>query len=82
MGRNAPEPKLLTTKKLLRAGFEPATYGFLTWNNYSPPLYQLSYRRLTDDTPHMPHQNGGNLFHNRFSNTHRKSDITVINLGT
>ena len=32
-------------KKLLRAGFEPATYGYLTMYNYSPPLYQLSYRR-------------------------------------
>ena len=30
---------------LLRAGFEPATYGFLLSSNYSPPLYQLSYRR-------------------------------------
>ena len=34
-------------QKFLRAGFEPATYGYLTLNNYSPPLYQLSYRRLT-----------------------------------
>ena len=32
-------------QKLLRAGFEPATYGYLTMYNYSPPLYQLSYRR-------------------------------------
>ena len=32
-------------QKLLRAGFEPATYGCLTLYNYSPPLYQLSYRR-------------------------------------
>ena len=37
-------------KSLLRAGFEPATYGFLSEQalhcaNYSPPLYQLSYRR-------------------------------------
>lgn len=33
--------------KLLRAGFEPATYGFpsLSFTAYSPPLYQLSYRR-------------------------------------
>ena len=31
---------------LLRAGFEPATYGCLSHvANYSPPLYQLSYRR-------------------------------------
>ena len=31
---------------LLRAGFEPATYGYLPQaSNYSPPLYQLSYRR-------------------------------------
>ena len=36
-------------KKVLRAGFEPATYGFLCISNhYSPPLYQLSYRRLHD----------------------------------
>lgn len=35
-------------KILLRAGFEPATYGFLQCSaNYSPPLYQLSYRRMT-----------------------------------
>ena len=33
---------------LLRAGFEPATYGYLTSYDYSPPLYQLSYRRLND----------------------------------
>ena len=33
-------------QKLLRAGFEPATYGYLTMYNYSPPLYQLSYRRF------------------------------------
>ena len=32
--------------KILRAGFEPATYGCLIYHNYSPPLYQLSYRRL------------------------------------
>ena len=32
--------------KFLRAGFEPATYGLLTMYNYSPPLYQLSYRRM------------------------------------
>ena len=33
-------------KNLLRAGFEPATYGCLSFlANYSPPLYQLSYRR-------------------------------------
>ena len=32
-------------QKILRAGFEPATYGCLTNYNYSPPLYQLSYRR-------------------------------------
>ena len=32
-------------QKFLRAGFEPATYGYLTMYNYSPPLYQLSYRR-------------------------------------
>ena len=32
------------TKIILRAGVEPATYGFLT-TCYSPPLYQLSYRR-------------------------------------
>ena len=32
-------------QKILRAGFEPATYGCLTEYNYSPPLYQLSYRR-------------------------------------
>ena len=32
-------------KKILRAGFEPATYGCLTMYYYSPPLYQLSYRR-------------------------------------
>ena len=31
---------------ILRAGFEPATYGWLF--HYSPPLYQLSYRRTTD----------------------------------
>ena len=38
-------------KTFLRAGFEPATYGSLfVIANYSPPLYQLSYRRL-----HMPH---------------------------
>ena len=30
--------------KIPRAGFEPATYGYLSWANYSPPLYQLSYR--------------------------------------
>lgn len=32
---------------LLRAGFEPATYGSLhcQYSLYSPPLYQLSYRR-------------------------------------
>ncbi len=33
-------------KKILRAGFEPATYGYL--HHYSPPLYQLSYRRMSD----------------------------------
>ena len=36
-------------KYFLRAGFEPATYGYLTIfkeANYSPPLYQLSYRRF------------------------------------
>ena len=42
------ELRLRKLKKyfFLRAGFEPATYGFL-WEttNYSPPLYQLSYRR-------------------------------------
>ena len=33
-------------KNLLRAGFEPATYGYLfDYAIYSPPLYQLSYRR-------------------------------------
>ena len=32
-------------QNILRAGFEPATYGYLTIHNYSPPLYQLSYRR-------------------------------------
>ena len=32
-------------KKILRAGVEPATYGLLT-TCYSPPLYQLSYRRV------------------------------------
>ena len=36
-------------KNLLRAGFEPATYGFLHCSTYySPPLYQLSYRRMTE----------------------------------
>ena len=36
-------------KLLLRAGFEPATYGSLhVVNLYSPPLYQLSYRREHD----------------------------------
>lgn len=36
-------------KNLLRAGFEPATYGFLHCRAYySPPLYQLSYRRMTE----------------------------------
>ncbi len=30
---------------ILRARFEPATYGFLYYP-YSPPLYQLSYRRM------------------------------------
>ena len=35
-------------KYFLRAGFEPATYGFLHCSAYySPPLYQLSYRRMT-----------------------------------
>ena len=34
-------------KKFLRAGFEPATYGLL-YHHYSPPLYQLSYRRTPD----------------------------------
>ena len=33
------------SKAILRAGFEPATYGLLPLKNYSPPLYQLSYRR-------------------------------------
>ena len=28
-----------------QAGFEPATFGCLILLNYSPPLYQLSYRR-------------------------------------
>ena len=33
---------------LLRAGFEPTTYGCpFSSSNYSPPLYQLSYRRKT-----------------------------------
>ena len=37
-------------KKFLRAGFEPATYGFLlALDLYSPPLYQLSYRRKATD---------------------------------
>ena len=35
----------LIKKNILRAGFEPATYGLLPFSNYSPPLYQLSYRR-------------------------------------
>ena len=39
-------------KNLLRAGFEPATYGFLHCSTYySPPLYQLSYRRMTEMKP-------------------------------
>ena len=29
----------------LRIGFEPVTYG-LHFNLHSPPLYQLSYRRM------------------------------------
>ena len=34
-------------KELLRTGFEPVTYGCLHSNSfYSPPLYQLSYRRM------------------------------------
>ena len=40
--------KFCEKAKLLRAGFEPATYGFLNKYNYSPPLYQLSYRRCDD----------------------------------
>jgi hypothetical protein len=31
--------------EILRAGFEPATYGCP--HHYSPPLYQLIYRRCT-----------------------------------
>ena len=34
---------------ILRAGFEPATYGCLKLHHlYSPPLYQLSYRRVLE----------------------------------
>ena len=32
-------------QNVLRAGFEPATYGCLLLL-YSPPLYQLSYQRI------------------------------------
>ena len=46
--------------KILRAGFEPATYGCLIYHNYSPPLYQLSYRRLDEwqlqNSKHIYHQ--------------------------
>ena len=35
----------IAKRKILRAGFEPATYGCL-FLLYSPPLYQLSYQRL------------------------------------
>ena len=42
-------------KKFLRAGFEPATYGFLLL--YSPPLYQLSYRRTHKCVVQISHPN-------------------------
>ncbi len=32
--------------KIFRTGVEPVTYGFQTCIPYSPPLYQLSYRKL------------------------------------
>ncbi|GIX90164.1 hypothetical protein CEXT_791281 [Caerostris extrusa] len=35
-------------KNIRRAGVEPATYGFLFHTIYSPPLCQLSYRRILD----------------------------------
>ena len=35
-------------QNVLRAGFEPATYGCLQLL-YSPPLYQLSYQRHVED---------------------------------
>ena len=41
-----PWQYLQPTENVLRAGFEPATYGFLNFHRYSPPLYQLSYQRL------------------------------------
>ena len=37
--------KRLDKNNILRTGFEPVTYGLL-FNLYSPPLYQLSYRRM------------------------------------
>ena len=39
-------------KSILRTGFEPVTYGYLY--HYSPPLYQLSYRRV--------HTNAANFY--------------------
>ena len=45
--RVASNEKLKKIKTFPRAGFEPATYGFLQCSAYySPPLYQLSYRGL------------------------------------
>ena len=40
--------RLMWKKKSFEPGFEPATYGLPY--HYSPPLYQLSYRRHLTDT--------------------------------
>ena len=61
------------SKAILRAGFEPATYGLLPLNNYSPPLYQLSYRRCVSQralcTHHIASKEQSDLYFSLYSGT-------------